>query len=117
MISLPHHRNSTVGARPLVLERAKLAFRSQEVIVGVDGMMPKKGDVPVVPPSRFTIYHVADTVLYGVQMTLGYLLMLVAMTFNVGLFVAVIVGLSLGHFALAPPTGSTNTVDTTDCCG
>lgn len=36
--------------------------------------------------------------LYFCQATLSYLLMLVAMTFNVGLFLAVILGLSIGYY-------------------
>ena len=40
--------------------------------------------------------------LYGVQMTLAYLLMLVAMLYEVVLFVALIAGLTLGHLVLNP---------------
>jgi copper transporter 1 len=37
------------------------------------------------------------SVIYGTNMLLNYLLMLVAMTYNVGLFIAVILGLTYGY--------------------
>jgi len=106
-----------LGARPMISRLAKEALAPKNVVIGVDGMFSKGDELPPLPPSRFSGYHVADTILYAAQMTLGYLLMLITMTYNVGLFVMVIVGLTCGHFALAPPAGSTDTVDTTDCCG
>ena len=38
------------------------------------------------------------TVLYFINVSISYGLMLVTMTYNVGLFFAVVLGLSLGHF-------------------
>ena len=39
-------------------------------------------------------------VVFTVQVTLGYLLMLAAMTYQVELFAAVMLGLGAGHFAV-----------------
>ena len=50
-------------------------------------------------------------VLYFAQATLSYLLMLISMTFNVGLFFAVIVGLTLGWYRCLLQTKIK-----TDCC-
>ncbi|MRB67774.1 hypothetical protein GH825_30940, partial [Bacillus thuringiensis] len=41
--------------------------------------------------------HVVCTLLHVVQMTLGYTLMLIVMTFNVSLMVSVVVGSSVGN--------------------
>ncbi|CAF0993473.1 unnamed protein product [Adineta steineri] len=43
-------------------------------------------------------YHIIQTLLHVLQMGISYLLMLVAMTFNTYLFLAVIFGAGLGHF-------------------
>lgn len=57
--------------------------------------------------------HIKQSFLHLIQSTVGYLLMLVAMTFNVYLFVSVMVGLSLGYFYFkAPIRGDLDC----DCC-
>lgn len=38
--------------------------------------------------------------LYAINISVSYILMLVVMTFNVGMFLAVVVGLSLGHYMI-----------------
>lgn len=42
--------------------------------------------------------HIIQSLLHIVQMTLSYLLMLIAMTFNTYLLLAVVLGAGLGHF-------------------
>ncbi|CAF3658407.1 unnamed protein product [Rotaria sp. Silwood1] len=42
--------------------------------------------------------HLIQTLLHILQMALSYLLMLVAMTFNIYLFFAIVLGAGLGHF-------------------
>ncbi|CAF0796221.1 unnamed protein product [Rotaria sordida] len=45
-----------------------------------------------------SVSHAIQTVLHIIQMALSYLLMLIAMTFNIYLFLAIILGAGLGHF-------------------
>ncbi|KAJ7339561.1 hypothetical protein OS493_005962 [Desmophyllum pertusum] len=46
--------------------------------------------------------HLKKTFLYMVQFLVGYFLMLVAMTYNVWLFLAVIIGCGIGYFLATP---------------
>ncbi|OQV12061.1 hypothetical protein BV898_13622 [Hypsibius exemplaris] len=46
----------------------------------------------------FRRFHLLQTFLLGVQTVLGYFLMLAAMTYNVWIFVAMVVGTVAGHF-------------------
>uniref|UniRef100_A0A1I7Y0S2 Copper transport protein n=1 Tax=Steinernema glaseri TaxID=37863 RepID=A0A1I7Y0S2_9BILA len=48
--------------------------------------------------SAFTVYRISQAALYGLQMTLAYALVLVIMTFNGALVIAVIVGEAVGYF-------------------
>ncbi|GAB5371323.1 hypothetical protein AAMO2058_001569900 [Amorphochlora amoebiformis] len=43
-----------------------------------------------------------ETIVYGMHTTLGYLIMLVAMTFNIGIFIAIMAGCTLGHYYYPP---------------
>ena len=45
-----------------------------------------------------SIAHVMQTFLHILQMAMSYALMLIAMTFNTYLFLAVVLGAGLGHF-------------------
>ena len=45
--------------------------------------------------------HIIQTFLHIVQMAVSYLLMLVAMTYNTYLFLAVVLGAGVGHFLFA----------------
>ncbi|VDD85662.1 unnamed protein product [Enterobius vermicularis] len=46
----------------------------------------------------FTPYRILQAFLYAVQVTLAYVLMLVVMTFNLWLLIAVVVGEAIGYF-------------------
>ncbi|KAK9076872.1 hypothetical protein SSX86_005206 [Deinandra increscens subsp. villosa] len=47
--------------------------------------------------SRWTVGRVAGSVLFGINSAIGYFLMLAVMSFNGGVFVAIIVGLAVGY--------------------
>eukprot|EP00667_Euglena_gracilis_P005540 EG_transcript_5578 len=75
-----------------------------------------KGRFAKSPSPRRTVLYArngAIVLLYGLQVTMGYLLMLVAMTYQVELFIMVIIGLVVGHtlFNLKAPVA-----ETTDAC-
>jgi hypothetical protein len=59
--------------------------------------------------------HVVDAALYGLQMILAYLLMLVVMTYEIVLFVALVLGLATGHYCfhryLNTPANSVQLID------
>ena len=42
--------------------------------------------------------RIVDTILYGISLTLGYALMLIIMTFNIGLMIIIVIGYCLGRF-------------------
>jgi copper transporter 1 len=48
-------------------------------------------------PRFLSTHHLIQTVLHILQMGISYLLMLIAMTFNIYLFLAVILGAGFGH--------------------
>jgi copper transporter 1 len=47
--------------------------------------------------------RLALSVLFGVNVTVSYLLMLAIMTYNAGYFVVIVLGLSAGHFLFFTP--------------
>lgn len=67
-------------------------------------------------PPRLSVAHAADTIMYAVQLTLGYFLMLIAMVYNVGLFVSVILGACVGYALFAIPRFPGQPVDADGCC-
>lgn len=46
----------------------------------------------------FTPYRLVQALLYAVQVALGYVLMLIVMTFNIWLLIAVVLGEAIGYF-------------------
>ncbi|KAB2627793.1 copper transporter 5.1 [Pyrus ussuriensis x Pyrus communis] len=48
---------------------------------------------------RFSAGRLAESVLFGVNSAIGYMIMLAIMSFNGGVFVAIVVGLAIGYLA------------------
>ena len=46
----------------------------------------------------FRKLHLISTILMGIQTTLGYLLMLASMTYNVWIFISIVLGTLIGYF-------------------
>ena len=67
------------------------------------------------PNTMFNWGHLLGTILHLVQMSLAYLLMLVVMTFNTWLCLAVVLGSTLGYFLVGwkRPAGA---IDVSDHC-
>ncbi|CAF3336389.1 unnamed protein product [Rotaria socialis] len=58
----------------------------------------EQGERPSSLARLLSLHHIIQTLLHILQMGISYLLMLVAMTFNIYLFLAVILGAGVGHF-------------------
>ncbi|XP_061119301.1 probable low affinity copper uptake protein 2 [Conger conger] len=56
-------------------------------------------------PEKSWLMHTLQTCVHVVQVTLGYLLMLCVMSYNVWIFLAVIVGSLIGYFLAFPLLG------------
>eukprot|EP01059_Diplonema_ambulator_P034496 TRINITY_DN7766_c0_g3_i2.p1 TRINITY_DN7766_c0_g3~~TRINITY_DN7766_c0_g3_i2.p1 ORF type:complete len:140 (+),score=12.62 TRINITY_DN7766_c0_g3_i2:48-422(+) len=75
-----------------------------------------KGTLETMQRPRDTSDRISQTLLYGCVISISYLLMLVSMTFNVGLFASVIAGHMIGYYVTssaahqpsASPTGCTH---------
>ncbi|KAM1118432.1 hypothetical protein ACFX19_043380 [Malus domestica] len=48
---------------------------------------------------RFSAGRLAESVLFGVNAAIGYMIMLAIMSFNGGVFVAIVLGLAIGYWA------------------
>ncbi|XP_067398272.1 protein SLC31A2 [Emydura macquarii macquarii] len=53
-------------------------------------------------PKRWFLYHLSQTLLHVVQVVLGYLVMLVVMSYNTWIFLGVIAGSAVGYYVAYP---------------
>ena len=62
--------------------------------------------------------HIVKTLLYMFGVTIAYCIMLIIMTFNVGLFISAVLGLTIGFFTfgMARSRVSGNENDSSECC-
>lgn len=74
------------------------------------------GDGHDAKPAGFSVQHLVKTILYMFGVTIAYFLMLIAMTFNVGLFISAVLGLTIGYFIFGPIRARCGSVKSTECC-
>eukprot|EP00051_Salpingoeca_urceolata_P027201 m.480403 g.480403 ORF g.480403 m.480403 type:complete len:313 (+) comp21827_c0_seq1:345-1283(+) len=67
------------------------------------------------PPARSSAAWLVDTLFYGIQLTIGYFLMLLFMTFNLGLCLVIIIGAMLGYLLWADPAKIGDKNDNSHC--
>jgi len=76
--------------------------------------MSEQGSVKVIETKMVSLPHFVLTALHMVQMTLAYFLMLIVMTYNTWLLLAVLFGSTLGYFLFG--WRKTTVVDVSDHC-
>ncbi|CAI4226856.1 unnamed protein product [Auanema sp. JU1783] len=57
------------------------------------------------------MYHISQTLLYGIQTLTMYFVMLVFMTFSIWLCISIVCGLSIGHYMFGIRRSPVDTVD------
>ena len=71
--------------------------------------------------NKHKLWRIAICAIYGAHMTLAYWLMLLVMTYETLIFIAIVLGLAAGHllfqFAPLPKTDTHNIQGSTPCCG
>ncbi|XP_046749273.1 high affinity copper uptake protein 1-like [Diprion similis] len=83
------------------------------LFVSASALYQGNGKCPTKQPSMFSGIHLFQTFLHMIQIVLGYFLMLIFMTYNVWLCIAVTVGGAIGYWLFAWRKASS---DITDCC-
>ncbi|KAG7555959.1 Ctr copper transporter [Arabidopsis suecica] len=71
---------------------------------------------PLIPKSGTrSAAKAASVLLFGVNAAIGYLLMLAAMSFNGGVFIAIVVGLTVGYAVFRSDDGGADTTTDDPC--
>jgi len=105
-----HNANTRIARRLLGKVKGGLLENRAGASVQEDagGACEHCAEVEEVPPFLFCmpadlyrapyVAEALDALFYGIALTLAYFNMLIAMTYNVGLFISVVVGEMIGHF-------------------
>ena len=64
---------------------------------------------------RFSAGRLSESVLFGVNAAIGYMIMLAIMSFNGGVFVAIVLGLAIGYLAFRSGDDVTGVVVDNPC--
>ncbi|CAH8362421.1 unnamed protein product [Eruca vesicaria subsp. sativa] len=93
------------------LENRRLQFRS------LSSTRPRTGvSAPLIPKSGTrSAAKAASVLLFGVNAAIGYLLMLAAMSFNGGVFIAIVVGLTVGYLVFRSEDGAADVAVDNPC--
>ncbi|XP_027882000.1 protein SLC31A2 [Xiphophorus couchianus] len=96
--------SSRLAQRPSAYAAA--AFGRTESCSALDASESSLAPTETRPPSRNSwLLHVIQTCLHVLQVTLGYMLMLCVMSYNVWIFLGVVLGSALGYYVAFPLLG------------
>ncbi|KAK6727670.1 hypothetical protein RB195_005390 [Necator americanus] len=96
------------------------ALHGEKVAMGMPcGTTPenRKTELPFLPSNLKRATHIASSSIYFVQMFIAYSLMMISMTYNVPIFISMIIGHVLAFFLLGPLISVQEYDRLGDCCG
>lgn len=100
------------------LENRRLQFKSLSSSVNSPPPPPSASGVsaPLIPKSGTrSAAKAASVLLFGVNAAIGYLLMLAVMCFNGGVFIAIVVGLTVGYLFFRSDDGGADAAAENPC--
>ncbi|KFK26290.1 hypothetical protein AALP_AA8G228700 [Arabis alpina] len=103
------------------LENRRIQFKSLSSSSSGNTPPPQSDSgvsAPLIPKSGNTTRSIAKTasvLLFGVNAAIGYLLMLAAMSFNGGVFIAIVVGLTVGYLFFRSDDGGADSTAENPC--
>lgn len=81
----------------------------------VQGYSPMPDSAPI-NARRSAMARLGASALYASNLTTGYLLMLAVMSYNAGIFIAVVLGMGIGHFIFCSKPWHQQTARMDTCC-
>jgi len=90
-----------------LLKEWLFAFRTSSSDSFLNGVFSK---------SRQQNEQIRSSILYGFNLALGYIVMLVVMSFNIGYFIVIVLASSLGHYLFHQKPESISSLEDVDCC-